>query len=72
MSTSTAVLKYAANGAVGGAATAAVLGLVMELTALLSGAHVVLPGLIDATGGTAKGRRRWSSPWGGWRQCQRR
>ncbi|NVC25168.1 hypothetical protein E7Z53_17230 [Kocuria salina] len=43
------------NGAVLGAAAAGLLGLMLTVTALLTGGHVNLPGLIEATGGTTNG-----------------
>ena len=45
-------VKAGLNGAVLGAAAAALLGLILTMTALLTGGHVSLPGLIEATGGT--------------------
>ncbi len=43
------------NGAVLGAAAAVLLALMLTVTALLTGGHVRLPGLIEATGGTTNG-----------------
>lgn len=43
------------NGAVGGAAAAACLAVILALTALFSGSSLALPGLIEAAGGTTNG-----------------
>jgi hypothetical protein len=45
----------AQHGERGGAAVVVLLALVLALTALLSGASVALPGLIEAIGGTTHG-----------------
>lgn len=52
MSPNPSAMKAGLNGAVAGAAAAALLGLVLALTALFTGGHVALPGLITAPGGT--------------------
>ena len=48
-------MKAGLNGAVLGAAAAVLLGLMLTMTAMLTGGHVSLPGLIEATGGTTNG-----------------
>lgn len=48
-------IKAGLNGAVLGAAAAVLLGLMLTVTALLTGGHVSLPGLIEATGGRTNG-----------------
>ncbi|MFH5821146.1 hypothetical protein [Georgenia sp. AZ-5] len=50
-----ATWRAALNGAIGGAAAAALLGLALALMALFTGGSVALPGLINAAGGMTNG-----------------
>lgn len=47
--------RAAVNGATGGAAVAALLALILAMTALFNGRSVALPGLIEAAGTITNG-----------------